>query len=152
LPAFEEPQRPERYTVSPTPEVVQELQSTLPSGAVPGRLLPADSNSLIGAVTLKAMEGILYRTGFIGAIGIIRATAAPARRKRRVDFSSDDRKHHREVILVADRASGETVSTFRVTPLNRITHWITDENSPMKPRSTILYIIGSTNRLNKSTG
>lgn len=89
------------------------------------------SNSLVGTLTLKCLDGIYASRAFIGADGISLKCGCTTPVETDAEISKRMIENtNGQVIVVADSSKWGVISNFRVVALNRISALITDGQLP----------------------
>ncbi|MEA4908478.1 MAG: DeoR/GlpR transcriptional regulator [Chloroflexi bacterium] len=112
--------------------VLQELQSNPAFQIIClGGYYRTHSQSFVGTMTVRAMEGILAGQAFIGVDGVSPRYGCTTPVESDAEISRQMIENTTgNVVLVADSSKWGVVSKFRVAPLQRIGRWITDAGLP----------------------
>jgi DeoR family transcriptional regulator of aga operon len=96
------------------------------------------SNSLVGTLTLKGLDGIYASKAFIGVDGISLkcGCTTPVETDAEISQKMIDNTNG-QIIVVADNSKWGVICNFRVVALNRVSMLITDEHLPSDARKIL---------------
>jgi DeoR/GlpR family transcriptional regulator of sugar metabolism len=96
------------------------------------------SNSLVGAFTMKTLEGVYASKAFIGVDGISPkyGCTTPVETDAEISQKMIENTSGR-IFVVADNSKWGVVSNFKVAALNRISTWITDDKLSQDARTIL---------------